>query len=655
MRRVLMLGLDALVPNLIEKFAGEGLMPNFKLLFENGCFTRLLSSIPAQTPANWHTVATGAKPGTHSVVVWGAHRPDDPIAETHRSEAFSSGLCLAEYIWETAARFGKRSVIMNYLGYPPTTDKALHIDWLYQPARSYYDICPATVFHNTESKRGRTVELKPAEGWSSFPFSKKRPLETVIDVAPSSEGTGPIYHLLLTASNSGYDTLLICNSKDPSTAVASIRVGEWSEWLREKFNTTEAGEAEAGFRFKFLQCSPDGGEFRLYQSEAFATDGRFVSDHRLGASLIEQFGPYIYAVASAHLHLNDSLLDRETVGESLRDEASWWARAVEFSMNQTGAELLYLHWHLPDCVGHQLLQFIDPTGSVFRPELAEKAWDDVSFYYTAIDRFVGAFLQRFDLKENVIAIVSEHGMPANKKAVSLVNAFKDKGWLEFNDDRTDVIWEKSKVFFDQNHLWINLEGREPTGIVPPSEYHHLRTELQTLMRSITDPETGQHVFSFVLTRDEAPVVGLVGEHIGDLVFCYAGGYRWSGTEVLKLGEGRVVFPCGGGNHGPMIPTYETEVGSVYGTFLLAGKGVRRAVKEEPSRKGSRTTADVAPTLAYLLGIQPPAQSEGRVLHEFLEGFESKRPERKLLPLRRSLRPAPRLAKPKLKGDVTDEI
>jgi len=259
------------------------------------------------------------------------------------------------------------------------------------------------------------------------------------------------------------------------------------------------------------------------------------------------------------------------------------------------------------------------------------------------------------LDETTIAIVAEHGMPANKKAVALVNTFKDKEWLKLTDDGKGVIWEESKLFFEQNHLWINLQEREPTGVVSPDEYKELRSEIQKVMRDIKDPETGEHAFSFVLTREEAPMAGLWSEHIGDIVFCYAGGYRWAGAEVLQRGDQEVVFPCEGGNHGPMIPTYETEVASVYGTLILAGNGVRKGIAENPSRKGSRCTADVAPTLAHLLGIDPPAQNEGRVLHEFLEEYSSEYPERKLTPTARNLRSSPR-QRPRiqLKGDVTDE-
>ena len=152
------------------------------------------------------------------------------------------------------------------------------------------------------------------------------------------------------------------------------------------------------------------------------------------------------------------------------------------------------------------------------------------------------------------------------------------------------------------------------------------------------------------------MVGMWGDYIGDLVYCYAGGYRWSGPEVLRMGEARVVFPCGGGNHGPMIPTFETEATSVMAAMVIAGAGVRPGVKVPKADQFGICTTDVAPTVARLLGIETPRQSEGRVLHEFLEGSDTSRPERELRPTARKLvrRSTVKPKPPKLQGDVTDE-
>jgi predicted AlkP superfamily phosphohydrolase/phosphomutase len=132
---------------------------------------------------------------------------------------------------------------------------------------------------------------------------------------------------------------------------------------------------------------------------------------------------------------------------------------------------------------------------------------------------------RFDDGETAFAVISDHGMPANKKAVSLVNLFHGPGWVTLTPDGQEVDWTRSKVFFAQNHLWISLKGRDDGGIVPPEEYHAQRSQVLAAMRDLKDTEPGEHVFAFVVPRGDAPMVGLSGEYIGDLVHCYTGGYR----------------------------------------------------------------------------------------------------------------------------------
>ena len=649
--RALMLGLDALVPNTLERFLDEGILPHFARLVERGTLTRIRPVIPAQTPTNWTTLATGATPGTHGVVQWGSHIPGEPVWEYHRQEAFNAGLCRAEYLWERAAREGARSVVVNYAGYPPTTDAAVHIDWLFQPARSYFDLAPATVHHNCpDLDTTDPIALRPADGWQNLPHTDLPLLEADIAVAPSSEGDAVPYRLLVVAQKDVYDTVLVCDAKDALSPVAALRVGDWSGWV-----TAPIQGVEGAFRFKLVELSGDGSRLRLFRSDAFPTDGRFCSDAALGRRLVDELGPYVHAGSACGLHCR-GWLDWETVDEVMADEAVWWSSAVKLAVDATDARLVVLHWHILDAMGHRFVQAIDPTGGGYDPETADAAWEIVRGYYRAADRFVGAFLERFDDGDTAFAIVADHGMPANIKAVSLVNAFRDRGWLAFTDDGTSVDWARSKVFFAQNHLWINLQGRDEDGVVPLEGYASLRAEVMAAMRDVKDPETGEHAIAFVLTREDAPMVGLWGDYIGDLVYCYSGGYRWSGPEVLRMGEERVVFPCGGGNHGPMVCTYETDTTSVMGALVLAGAGVRPGVALARLDQFKICTTDVAPTLAHLLGLPAPAQSEGRVLHEFLTGFETPAPSRTLTPTARAIAGRPTV-KPKpiqLQGDVTDE-
>lgn len=655
-KRAVFLGLDAMVPTMVERFLSEGAMPNLARLIGHGVFTRIRPVIPAQTPTNWTTLATGATPGNHGIVQWGSHLPGEPVWEYHRAEAFNAGLCRAEYLWETAARAGVRSVVVNYAGYPPTTEMAVHIDRLFQPARSYYDLAAPTVYHNLPDQQGGTlIELHEATGWTKVPESKLPPLETEVEVLTATEGTGPCYQVLIWSRNDGYDTVTIAQSKDCQTQVAELSVREWSAWLRAPFTTADQGDCEGAFRFKLLEIAPDASVLRLFRLDAFPTDGRMVSNPWLGERLVEVLGPYLHAGGSCGLHCH-GLLDFDTVDQIMGAEANRWAKAVHLAVEEFDAALVYLHWHILDEMGHTFQARVDPTGTDYDPDNLEENWGILRDYYRAADRFVGAFVEELNDRQTVFAIASDHGTPANAKAVSLINLFKTRGWLTLSDDGRHVDWKRSKVFFSQNHLWLNLEGRDEGGIVPQEEYEDLRKEVLSALRDLKDPDTGCHVLPIVLAREDAPMIGLWGEYIGDIVFVYAGGYRWSGDETLRLGEERLIFPCGGGNHGPMIPTYETEVSSVMGALILSGAGVKRGVTVPRDAQFSYTTADVAPTLAHLLGLEPPAQNEGRILHEFVQGSSSRRPDHPLVPTDRPLvkAPARRPQRPALQGDVTDE-
>ena len=120
-----------------------------------------------------------------------------------------------------------------------------------------------------------------------------------------------------------------------------------------------------------------------------------------------------------------------------------------------------------------------------------------------------------------------------------------------------------------------------------------------------------------------------------------------------MGEKRVVFPSGGANHGPQPPWTETEVSSNYATLIMAGPGLQRN-RIRGDHEPVVSLVDVAPTIARLTGIQPPANAQGRVLTEFMEEAPpavSRPPKSDFLVPEIPTSKGP----PKFKGDVTDEL
>ena len=67
MRRVVILGLDGLDPNLVEELIEEGSLPNLAKLKVEGSYRRLGTTWPPLSPVAWSSFSTGTNPGKHNI------------------------------------------------------------------------------------------------------------------------------------------------------------------------------------------------------------------------------------------------------------------------------------------------------------------------------------------------------------------------------------------------------------------------------------------------------------------------------------------------------------------------------------------------------------------------------------------------------------
>ncbi len=642
------LGLDGLSPKILVNLVREGALPNFEKMLRNGVFAKTMPAIPAQTPENWTTIATGAWPGTHGIAVWGRHDPGDSVMNKKGDEAMSSNLCRAEYLWEAAGRQGLKSIVFYFVGYPPTTDMAIYFDWFWRPQAFFFEICSAACYMSYPSvkkpgKAGRIfpVKFREAEGWASLPDSTVQPLEAEIRVEPKIGGEGVTYHVLIFGEErEGYDRCLISKEKDAGKSLAVLKPGEWTDWFREVFRVE--GEKKIGtVRFKLVELSPDGSRFLLYRSQVYPTTG-FSSPPEVSGELVKMFGPYINE-AAGRLFLRGPL-DEETFKEEFEYHIKWIAGAAQYLMDKYDASIFVMHWHFLDTLHHGVLGQADPEGSMFDPEKADEARRVLRLGYQMADRLVGEFLKILD-ENTYLFVVSDHGDVPNRKKYSIVRALAKRGLVHVEktpDGRERVDWSRSKVFVDLTNVYINLKSRYAGGIVEDDEYEDVRREVIDVLRSCKDQD-GEYVVLLALKREDAPLIGLWGPYVGDVVFVYNKGFTW-GVDL----NGERSMLVGGANHGPQPPTAETAFSSNYAAIIAVGPGLKKGYVRPVDLLGPAYTVDVAPTVSYLLGIKPPRHSQGRVLYDFMEGWDVSPMKRKRVPLRFPRAPTP------LRGDVTDQ-
>ncbi|SMP09209.1 alkaline phosphatase family protein [Halobellus salinus] len=126
-------------------------------------------------------------------------------------------------------------------------------------------------------------------------------------------------------------------------------------------------------------------------------------------------------------------------------------------------------------------------------------------FYEAVDEYVGKI--RESLPEDVTLVVaSDHGFTSLDYEVHCNAWLEEQGWLSYEDDDHeelgDVSGDTRAYSFIPGRFYVNLEGREPDGAVPESEYDSVRAELKADLEALEGPD-GKPVADRVVEKEDA--------------------------------------------------------------------------------------------------------------------------------------------------------
>lgn len=281
----------------------------------------------------------------------------------------------------------------------------------------------------------------------------------------------------------------------------------------------------------------------------------------------------IYRMSEKHFRVVRHYLER----------ADWqYFQFVEIGLDR----LHHGFWKYHD-PGHKLHEPGSPFGSV------------ISDYYVYLDHELGRVLDLLD-DETIVLVASDHG------ARALDGGFCVNEWLVRNDllrlrarpdvatpfAELDVDWSRTRVWSEGGYcarVFLNVEGREPQGVVDPRDYEVVREEVKAMFEATVD---GTLVFKpDEIYRDVRNVAPDLIVHFGALAWRSIGGVGYPSVRVQENDTGP--DDC---NH------------SQFGAFVLASPN-------NPLRGEVRGAhlLDVAPTLLELAGYDIPPSMQGRSL------------------------------------------
>ncbi|MEE0205952.1 MAG: alkaline phosphatase family protein [Peptococcaceae bacterium] len=441
--------------------------------------------------------------------------------------------------------------------------------------------------------------IKPAKGWANAPEDAKE------FYVLTSKGRVRRPCLILKNEDGIYDTVAYYHSKKDEEPIVTMKKDEYKVNVVDDMFWNE--EHVYGNRHMLLMdIEPDGSMVRLWLSRAMNIEHDHLFHPRsLHKQIVENVG---YIPPNPTSGGTDLELVNRIIIPTWDVAAQWQADALNYLIDTNDYQVVFSHIHNVDAMGH-MFWFLGKDrpnmGSMHGKEFQEA----IEKVYEQTDRYLGRFLHYLD-EGWTIMIFSDHGLltPEEEEKPLIGDAFgcnvavmKELGFTVLKKDENgneikEIDWEKTRAVATRGgHIYINLKGKYPTGIVDPADKYELEREIIDALYSYR--LNGKRVIAVAMRNKDAMVLGTGGPECGDVLY-------WLEEGVNRL-------------HGDALPMVEgVNDTSVTPIFIAAGQGLKKGYKSERIIR----QADVTPTVAHMLGVRIPKQCEGAVAYQILEDY-----------------------------------
>ena len=260
-----------------------------------------------------------------------------------------------------------------------------------------------------------------------------------------------------------------------------------------------------------------------------------------------------------------------------------------------------------DRIHHGFWKYHDPEHHQYEP--GNKYENAIKDYYIYIDREVAKLLEAVD-DDTVILVVSDHGAKRMDGGFCLNEWLRQEGYLVFKEelstgnglvkfDNKLVDWEKTTAWGDGGYygrLSLNVQGREPQGLIPKADYEKVRTEIAIKLENMVD-HNGKPLNTICYKPEE--IYKQVRNIPSDLLI-YFGNLHW--RSVGSLGHNSIY-------------TFENDTGPDDANHAQDGLIIYYDPRKklEGKQLSGLQLMDIAPTILNLLDQPVPADMQGRVI------------------------------------------
>ncbi|HEX9743920.1 MAG TPA: alkaline phosphatase family protein [bacterium] len=617
-RKVVVLGSDGMDSKILEKLLREGRMPNMAALAEQGGYSPLKTTTPAESPVAWSSFTTGTNPGKHGIFDFLTRNPKTYTPEIAPVSVRRSKIGKPEPVnnqhgktlWKIAGDNGFHSTVIRVpVTFPPEKFNGRLLSGLGVPdlrgtwgTSVLYEVNAETV----DTEMGGVVMsfAKDGDTYTTEIYGPKKANSTI--------------PLRVTARDGRANIEWQENSM-------RLEPGVWSEWKPIYFEVSLGPitvKPKGIMRFYLHSLDP----LKLYLSPICLDPGDpfYPVTHPQGwaRDLVKEHGNFCtlgwmedtWGLNEGRIHEHAFLEETEEFHQTVEDMA--------LSIVEDGKDDFFICvFEGTDRNQHMFWRFIDHGHPMYNEEDAKEYGEVIYRTYERFDQTVGKVRERIG-NDTILMCMSDHGFNSFRRAVNVNTWLWQNGYLVVDDEAMrsnftmkdlqsgqgtfwpGVDWSKSKAYaLGLGKIYINLKGRESRGCVDPGrEYESLRDEIIEKFSEVSDEKTGKKIVS-VMNKSDRLFSGEFVHKAGDIVIGFVPGYRVSWQTAL------------GGIPESLIEDnarkWSADHCSVNADFT---SGILVSSEKYPMFEKPNGTIpeiiDLAPTILQHLGIDAPSEMDG---------------------------------------------
>lgn len=660
-RRVVVLGLDGLDPELVDQYLEEGLLPNLALLRDIGTYKRLGTTWPPLSPVAWSSFSTGTNPGKHNIFDFIVRDPASygPRISSVRMRPPRRQLRLGSYRLPLGKPriepLRKSKAFWNVLGESGVFSAVLRVPITFPPDRFHGVQLSAMCVPDIRGTQGTFVYFcedsvgprngslgveadangeKPTTGTTTSPLlaDPQSPSSSPLGQGSDLSGQRIAVHRVgdvVIGELPGPENPLRPDAAQVSTSfrvehhedgqftldIAGERVllkaNTFTDWQRVPFRLAPGVRVWGICRFFLRSFAP----FELYATPVQIDPGK---------PLMPISHPSIYSVYLAKGQGRFATLglaeDTSSLSEGLMSEEAFLKAAMDIdqerqtmffdALRRVRRGMVACVFDAPDRVQHMFWRFHDEQhparGADSRRIEANR--HVIRDLYARMDEIVGKTMSLVD-RQSALMVMSDHGFKPFRRGVDLNAWLRDHGYLKLKHGATtsghnylaDVDWSQTKAYaLGLAGIFVNQQGRESQGIVSPG------TDSRQLVRSIcaeltglVDQESDGNIAIHEAVARDAVYRGPYVDAAPDVIVGYNVGYRVSWDAAVGRCGPRVFSDNTKAWSGDHCIHPALVPGVLFSNIKLADE--------------SAEIIDVGPTVLELLGVASPGYMDGKSL------------------------------------------